>query len=169
MLLADAHTGGHGMALVAQAGIGVALWGVSALIAAPVFGDGVSVENAGLAGALIALGAALPKLLDYLTGKRKDSAVERDADFKRSMEEKAAEVRHMEQVLVRYKADLHEAHEQAHAIAREKVRADRRAAEAVAWIRANQMLMRERKMEFVPFDLDDSDDAIRPHGPDGGV
>jgi hypothetical protein len=189
MLLAtDAHTGGQGMALVVHSVVGVALTAVGSLGAysvAPLFADTAS---GGELAAIVAIsglvGAAGKWAADQLVKWKKDRSDESDRDRQRRSEEKTTEITHLEALLNReteerrqlqkeiaderraHQAEINEARRQHQnelaEIRQELARASAKANRFEAWIRAQEMLMRIKGVEFAPLDPDD--ETVRPAG-----
>jgi hypothetical protein len=133
---------------------GVGSWSV-----APLFGEADAGGIALLGAVFGAIGYSVKWLVEKWAEKRKAESDEEEKRHVREAKAKDDEIEHWKRLVVRYE-DEH----------RRLVRVERQAARAVAWIRAQEMLLRHQKIHFVRYDPDDDDDSddsvVVPHGPD---
>lgn len=159
---AQTTPGGPGMTLLIHSSVSVGyivLGSLSAWSVSPLFAE----TDAGGLAIVVALsgavGAAGKWLADRITAGRKNRLEDDDRDYARLKAEHVKEISHYEKLIARYESTI-----------AKMTGWQRRAISAEANIRANEMLMRSRKDEFIPYtppDEDSGDDhpAVMMHGP----
>lgn len=175
----------HSLAAVVVTAFGSVSW----YAVSPFLAEATTGETVGIGAILVALGAAGKWIADWVVSLRKariDDEERRDnrqieqlkADRTQKAQEKASEIAHLEKALDReteerrrlqteLAADRRQHATEMNEIRVQLMRSEIKANKAETWIRALEGILRDRKIEHLPYNADDedSDDHVRMHGP----
>lgn len=146
--------------------------GIATISVAPMFADQDVGGVAILAAVFSGIGYGGKWIADQWSKRKQAKTEEEQRDYARRQTEKSSEIQHLESLVTRYQTEVTQLHAENRELNRRLSREERRGTKAEAWIRAQQMILKTQKIDFVPYDLSDDDDddsddhVVRLHGPD---